>query len=87
MYLPAFHVWFARRPLSLGMHVQHLAYSDFPFLNTTNSLVIRQIEAGKSDVALLDYMRFCRCVLGAVEGCAFGGRCGGTEGFGDALAV
>jgi alpha-1,4-galacturonosyltransferase len=58
MYLPAFRVWFARRPPPLGLHVQLLAYSDFPFLNATNSPVIRQIEAGKSYVALLDYLRF-----------------------------
>ncbi|GJN00244.1 hypothetical protein PR202_ga17660 [Eleusine coracana subsp. coracana] len=58
MYLPAFRIWFARRPPPLGVHVQLLAYSDFPFLNATNSPVIRQIEAGKSDVALLDYLRF-----------------------------
>lgn len=58
MYLPAFRVWFARRPPPLGVHVQLLAYSDFPFLNETSSPVLRQIEAGKRDVALLDYLRF-----------------------------
>uniref|UniRef100_A0A0A9CKW3 Hexosyltransferase n=1 Tax=Arundo donax TaxID=35708 RepID=A0A0A9CKW3_ARUDO len=58
MYLPGFRVWFARRPPPLGSHVQLLAYSDFPFLNATNSPVIRQIEAGKRDVAVLDYLRF-----------------------------
>ncbi|TVU11953.1 hypothetical protein EJB05_45565, partial [Eragrostis curvula] len=58
MYLPAFRVWFARRPPPLGVHVHILAYSDFSFLNATNSPVVRQIEAGKSDVALLDYLRF-----------------------------
>ncbi|KAL6861768.1 hypothetical protein ACP4OV_017468 [Aristida adscensionis] len=58
MYLPAFRVWFARRPPPLGVHVQLTAYSDFPFLNDTNSPVIRQIDAGKGDVAVLDYLRF-----------------------------
>ncbi|KAG8076356.1 hypothetical protein GUJ93_ZPchr0006g44519 [Zizania palustris] len=58
MYLPAFRVWFARRPPPLGVHVQLLAYSDFPFLNATSSPVLNQIEAGKRDVALLDYLRF-----------------------------
>uniref|UniRef100_A0A0A9D1X8 Hexosyltransferase n=1 Tax=Arundo donax TaxID=35708 RepID=A0A0A9D1X8_ARUDO len=58
MYLPAFRVWFVRRPPPLGVHVHLLAYSDFPFLNATNSPVIRQIEAGKRDVAVLDYLRF-----------------------------
>ncbi|XP_006656804.2 probable galacturonosyltransferase 9 [Oryza brachyantha] len=58
MYLPAFRVWFARRPPPLGVHVQLLAYSDFTFLNETFSPVLRQIEAGKRDVTLLDYLRF-----------------------------
>ncbi|CAD6339742.1 unnamed protein product [Miscanthus lutarioriparius] len=58
MYLPAFRVWFARRPPPLGVHVQLLAYSDFPFLNATNSPVVRQIDAGNRDVELLDYLRF-----------------------------
>ena len=58
MYLPAFRVWFSRRPPPLGVHVQLLAYSDLPFLNATNSPVIRQIEGGNRDVALLDYLRF-----------------------------
>ena len=58
MYLPAFLVWFARRPPPLGVHVQLLAYSDFPFLNATNSPVVRQIDAGNRDVELLDYLRF-----------------------------
>ncbi|AQL00962.1 Probable galacturonosyltransferase 9 precursor [Zea mays] len=58
MYLPAFRVWFARRPPPLGVHVQLLAHSDFPFLNATNSPVVRQIDAGNRDVELLDYLRF-----------------------------
>jgi alpha-1,4-galacturonosyltransferase len=58
MYLPAFRVWFARRPPPLGVHVQLLAYSDFPFLNATNSPVVRQIDAGNRNVELLDYLRF-----------------------------
>jgi hypothetical protein len=58
MYLPAFRVWFARRPPPLGVHVQLLAYSNFPFLNATNSPVVRQIDAGNRDVELLDYLRF-----------------------------
>lgn len=60
MYLPAFRVWFARRPPPLGAHVQLLAASDFPFLNASYSPVLRQIEAGNRDVALreLDYLRF-----------------------------
>jgi alpha-1,4-galacturonosyltransferase len=58
MYLPAFRVWFARRPPPLGVHVQLLAVSDFPFLNASSSPVIGQIEAGNRDVALLDYLRF-----------------------------
>jgi hypothetical protein len=58
MYLPAFRVWFSRRPPPLGVHVQLLDYSVFPFLNATNSPVVRQIEGGNRDVALLDYLRF-----------------------------
>ncbi|EMS57271.1 Galacturonosyltransferase 8 [Triticum urartu] len=58
MYLPAFRVWFARRPPPLGVHVQLIAYSDFPFLNASSSPVFRQIEAGKRDVTLVDYLRF-----------------------------
>ncbi|KAM3194139.1 hypothetical protein ACQJBY_070663 [Aegilops geniculata] len=58
MYLPAFRVWFARRPPPLGVHVQLIAYSDFPFLNASFSPVFRQIEAGKRDVTLVDYLRF-----------------------------
>lgn len=58
MYLPAFRVWFARRPPPLGTHVQLLAVSDFPFLNASASPVIRQIEDGNRDVPLLDYLRF-----------------------------
>ncbi|KAL6911480.1 hypothetical protein ACP4OV_000285 [Aristida adscensionis] len=58
MYLPAFRVWFARRPPPLGAHVQLLAVSDFPFLNASGSPVIRQVEAGNRDVPLLDYLRF-----------------------------
>ncbi|KAL6635119.1 hypothetical protein ACP70R_027790 [Stipagrostis hirtigluma subsp. patula] len=58
MYLPAFRVWFARRPPPLGAHVQLLAASDFPFLNASSSPVLRQIDAGNRDVALLDYLRF-----------------------------
>lgn len=60
MYLPAFRVWFARRPPPLGAHVQLLAASDFAFLNASYSPVLRQIEAGNRDVALreLDYLRF-----------------------------
>ncbi|XP_066319495.1 probable galacturonosyltransferase 9 [Miscanthus floridulus] len=58
MYLPAFRVWFARRPPPLGAHVQLLSVSDFPFLNASYSPVLRQIEDGNRDVALLDYLRF-----------------------------
>jgi alpha-1,4-galacturonosyltransferase len=58
MYLPAFRVWFARRPPPLGAHVQLLSVSDFPFLNATYSPVLRQVEDGNRDVALLDYLRF-----------------------------
>ncbi|KAJ1281034.1 hypothetical protein BS78_04G277900 [Paspalum vaginatum] len=58
MYLPAFRVWFARRPPPLGAHVQLLSASDFPFLNVSYSPVLRQIEDGNRDVALLDYLRF-----------------------------
>ncbi|XP_062222030.1 probable galacturonosyltransferase 9 [Phragmites australis] len=58
MYLPAFRVWFARCPPPLGAHVQLLAFSDFPFLNASSSPVLKQIEAGNRDVALLDYLRF-----------------------------
>ncbi|TVU28506.1 hypothetical protein EJB05_20025, partial [Eragrostis curvula] len=58
MYLPAFRVWFARRPPPLGAHVQLLSVSDFPFLNASSSPVLAQIEAGNRDVALLDYLRF-----------------------------
>ncbi|KAF8729468.1 hypothetical protein HU200_017402 [Digitaria exilis] len=58
MYLPAFRVWFARRPPPLGAHVQLLSVSDFPWLNASYSPVLRQIEEGNRDVALLDYLRF-----------------------------
>jgi alpha-1,4-galacturonosyltransferase len=58
MYLPAFRVWFARSPPPLGVNVQILAVSDFPFLNAPSSPVLAQIEAGDRDVALLDYLRF-----------------------------
>ncbi|KAF0932994.1 hypothetical protein E2562_013757 [Oryza meyeriana var. granulata] len=58
MYLPAFRVWFSRRPPPLGAHVQLLAVSDFPFLNASASPVLRQIEDGNRDVPLLDYLRF-----------------------------
>ncbi|OEL21523.1 putative galacturonosyltransferase 9 [Dichanthelium oligosanthes] len=58
MYLPAFRVWFARRPPPLGAHVQLLSVTDFPFLNASFSPVIRQVEDGNRDVVLLDYLRF-----------------------------
>ncbi|CAN6233458.1 unnamed protein product [Urochloa humidicola] len=58
MYLPAFRVWFARRPPPLGARVKLLSVSDFPFLNASYSPVMRQVEGGNRDVALLDYLRF-----------------------------
>ncbi|CAL4967044.1 unnamed protein product [Urochloa decumbens] len=58
MYLPAFRVWFARRPPPLGARVQLLSVSDFPFLNASYSPVMRQVEEGNRDVAMLDYLRF-----------------------------
>ncbi|KAK3155268.1 hypothetical protein QOZ80_2BG0201010 [Eleusine coracana subsp. coracana] len=60
MYLPAFRVWFARRPPPLGVRVQLLAVSDFPFLNNASSspVLARIEEDGERDVAMLDYLRF-----------------------------
>ncbi|KAK3159089.1 hypothetical protein QOZ80_2AG0145570 [Eleusine coracana subsp. coracana] len=61
MYLPAFRVWFARRPPPLGVRVQLLAVSDFPFLMNASSsspVLARIEEDGERDVAMLDYLRF-----------------------------
>ncbi|KAJ3695617.1 hypothetical protein LUZ60_000994 [Juncus effusus] len=58
MYLPAMQVWFAKRPVTGGAHVDLHSFTEYSFLNSSSSPVIRQLESGKSDLSLLQYLRF-----------------------------
>ncbi|XP_072978657.1 probable galacturonosyltransferase 9 [Typha angustifolia] len=58
MYLSAMQVWFTKRPPTAGAHVEVRSVAEFGFLNSSYSPVVRQIEEGKRDVALLEHLRF-----------------------------
>ncbi|KAG0502039.1 hypothetical protein HPP92_002111 [Vanilla planifolia] len=58
MYAAAMQVWFTRRPPANGAKVEVRSVSEFGFLNATYSPVVRQIEGGRRDLVLLEYLRF-----------------------------
>lgn len=58
MYAPAMQVWFTRRPPPKGAKVEVRSVSEFAFLNASYSPVVRQIDSGRRDLVLLDYLRF-----------------------------
>ncbi|PKU74734.1 probable galacturonosyltransferase 9 [Dendrobium catenatum] len=58
MYAAAMQVWFTRRPPAGGAKVDVRSASVFGFLNASYSPVVRQIEGGRRDLVLLDYLRF-----------------------------
>ncbi|KAF3329205.1 putative galacturonosyltransferase 9 [Carex littledalei] len=58
MYLPAMQVWFAKRPPTGGAHVDLHSTAEYTFLDASYSPVIRQMETGKQELSLLNYLRF-----------------------------
>ncbi|PKA50722.1 putative galacturonosyltransferase 9 [Apostasia shenzhenica] len=58
MYVAAMQVWFIRRPPANGGKVEVRSLLEFAFLNSSYSPVVQQIEGGRRDLVLLDYLRF-----------------------------
>ncbi|XP_020083348.1 probable galacturonosyltransferase 9 [Ananas comosus] len=58
MYLPAMQAWFTRRPPARRARVEVRSAAEFAFLNASHSPVVRRIEAGRSDLGLLEHLRF-----------------------------